>query len=193
MQGDAIKPGVDTAGQRSAAAADGPPRGLLIAAVLIALLAIGAVLAVAATRRAPTAPVPIAAVPAPQADSPECGALLVALPDRLGVFHRAATAEPTPPGTAAWRGESGGEPVILRCGLDRPAEFVVGAPIQLVDGVQWFRLDDADARRSTWLCVDRPVYLALTLPEGSGPTPIQTLSGLVEQTMPTVPIRPGKP
>lgn len=180
MQGDAVN-------------AESPPRGLMIAAILVAVLAIGAVIAVAAIRRPPTAPVAIAAVPAPQADSPECAAVLSALPDELGDFQRAATAEPTPTATAAWRRTSGGEPVILRCGLDRPAEFVVGTPIQMVDQVQWFRLEDADAQRSTWLCVDRPVYLALTLPDGSGSAPIQTLSSLVAKTMPAVPIRPGRP
>lgn len=173
---------------------DGPPRALMIAALLVGVLALGAVLAVAAVRRdTPSAPVVIAAVPAPGADGAECRALMATLPDRLGEFRRAATAEPTPAGAAAWRREDGGEPVILRCGLNRPAEFVVGAPLQLVDDVQWFRLEDADARRSTWLCVDRPVYLALTLPEGSGPDPIQTMSAIVDRTMPAVPIRPGRP
>lgn len=174
--------------------ADGPPRALLIAALALSVLAVVGVLIVAATRSTPAAPVPIAAVPAPQADAPECQALLATLPDRLGDFQRAETAQPTPAGTAAWRGaDQAGEPVILRCGLDRPAEFVVGAPIQMVDRVQWFRLEDADSRRSTWLCVDRPVYLALTLPEGSGPAPIQTLSEVVDRTMPAIPIRPGTP
>jgi len=172
---------------------DGPPRGLMIAALLVAVLAVGAVLAVAASRRIPPAPVVIPAVPAPAADSPECRSLTSTLPDRLGDLQRAPTAEPTPAGTAAWRSESSAEPVILRCGLDRPQEFVAGAPIQLVNRVQWFRLEDADSRRSTWLCVDRPVYLALTLPDGSGPAPIQTMSDVVERTMPAVPIRPGRP
>lgn len=174
---------------------DGPPRGLMIAAVLIPVAAIGVVLAVAVSLRAPPAPVPIAAVPAAQAQSPECEALLAALPDRLGAYRRAPTAEPTPAGTAAWRGDSetGTNPIIMRCGLDRPAEFVRGAPIQMVDRVQWFRLQDPDTRRSTWVCVDRPVYVALTLPDGSGPAPIQMLSAVLERTMPTVPIRPGQP
>lgn len=172
---------------------DGPPRGLMIAALLVAVLAVGAVLAVAATRRIPPAAVVIAAVPAPAADSPECRSLTATLPDRLGDLQRAPTAAPTPAGTAAWRSESSAEPVILRCGLDRPAEFVVGAPIQLVNRVQWFRLEDADSHRSTWLCIDRPVYLALTLPDGSGPAPIQTMSDIVDRTMPAVPIRPGRP
>jgi hypothetical protein len=170
---------------------DGPPRALLLAAVLIPVVAIGVVLAVAASRRTPPAPVAIAALPAAQAETPECQGLLATLPDQLGELRRAATAEPTPAGTAAWRGD--GEPVIMRCGLDRPAEFVVGAPIQMVDRVSWFRLTDPDAGRSTWVCVDRPVYVALTLPDGSGPAPIQTLSAVIERTMAAIPIRPGKP
>jgi hypothetical protein len=81
----------------------------------------------------------------------------------------------------------------MRCGLDRPSEFVVGAPIQMVNEVQWFRIEDTELRRSTWLCVDRAVYVALTLPDGSGPSPIQTLSEVIEKGMPAVPIRPGGP
>ena len=121
---------------------DGPPRALFIAALLLAVLTVGAVLTVAAVRRTPTAPVVIAAVPAPAAEGPECAARFAALPDQLGDYRRAETAQPTPAATAAWRtDEAGTEPVIMRCGLDRPVEFVVGAPIQMVNEVQWFRID----------------------------------------------------
>jgi len=170
---------------------DGPPRLILISALVLAVAAIGTVLAIAATRHPPDQPVAIPAVPAPQADSAPCKALTAALPGELGDFRRAAAVEPTPAGAAAWRDGSGGEPVVLRCGLDRPAEFVVGSPIQMVDDVQWFKIDDPGATRSTWVTVDRPVYVALTLPAGSGPTPIQMLSDLIARTMPAVPIRPG--
>ncbi|MFM9034712.1 MAG: DUF3515 domain-containing protein [Mycobacterium sp.] len=175
---------------------DGPPRGLLLAALTLAVAAIAAVLTLAATRQhSPAAPVVIAAIPAPQADGPECRSLVDTLPDRLGDFVRADTAAPTPAGAAAWRGDNaaGGQPVVMRCGVDRPAEFVVGAPIQLVNEVQWFRMADAASGRVTWLCVDRPAYVALTLPDGSGPAPIQALSDVIERTMPAMPIRPGKP
>ena len=167
----------------------GPPRSLIIAAVVLTLAAIAAVLAFAGARRTPPAPVAVAAVPAPQAESPECQSLLATLPDRLGDYRRADTAQPTPAGTAAWR--VGGEPVVLRCGLSRPAEFVVGSPIQMVDGVQWFRLEDPQSPLATWLCVDRPVYVALTLPTGSGPTPIQAMSDVIDRTMGAIPIRPA--
>jgi len=168
---------------------DGPPRALLIAALAIAVVAVGTVLAIASHRQPSKAPVAIAAVPGAQ--TPECQALLATLPGSLGDLPRAETARPTPAGTAAWRGD--GEPVILRCGLDRPAEFVIGTPIQMVDDVGWFRIDDSDTRRSTWVSVDRPVYVALTLPAASGPTPIQAMSEVIARTMPAIPIRPGQP
>jgi hypothetical protein len=135
--------------------------------------------------------VAIPAVSAPRAQDPACRAVLEALPQRLGDYQRAPIAQPVPPGAAAWRAASGGEPVVLRCGLDRPADFAVGSPIQLVDRVQWFEVRQDD--RSTWYTVDRPVYAALTLPSGSGPTPIQQLSDLIDHTLPAVPISPSSP
>ena len=168
---------------------EGPPRAVLIAALVLAIGAIGVILAIAATRHPPRQPVAIPAVPAPHAQDPACRALLEALPQRLGDYQRAAIAQPAPSGAAAWRTASDSDPVVLRCGLDRPTDFVVGSPIQLVDRVQWFEVRQDD--RSTWYTVDRPVYLALTLPSGPGPTPIQQLSDLIDHTVPAVPISPS--
>ncbi len=167
----------------------GPPRAVLIAALVVAVAATAAVLAIAATHRAPRQPVAIPGVAAPHASAPACQALLDALPQRLGDYQRAPVVQSAPGGAAAWRAD--GEPVVLRCGLDRPADFVVGSPIQVVDSVQWFQVS-ADGR-STWYTVDRPVYIALTLPPGSGPTPIQQLSGLIDDTITAVPINPSPP
>lgn len=176
----------------------GPSRSLLIAAVAVAVVAVGVVLGIAATRQAPPQPVALPAVPAPQAGSPACRTLAAALPDRLGDFQRAPLAQPAPEGATAWRAKPDTEPVVLRCGLERPLGFVVGSAIQVVDQVQWFevageRQSTGDAGRSTWYTVDRPVYLALTLPMGSGPTPIQQLSEVVARTITAVPIDPGPP
>ena len=158
----------------------------------MATAAVVVVLIVAAVHRTPRSRPPvIPSMPAPQAASPQCRALMAALPQRLGDYQRAAAAEPVPPATAAWQGGAGAGPVVLRCGLDRPADFVVGAPIQVVDAVQWFRVADSSADLTTWFTVDRPVYIALTLPQGSGPTPIQQLSDVIAATIPSVPIRPG--
>jgi hypothetical protein len=168
---------------------DGPPRALLIAAIIVAAGAIVGILVFAALRQSPPGQqtVAIASVPAPNGDSADCHKLLDALPEQLGDYRRAPAAEPAPPGAAAWT--AGGEPVILRCGLDRPAEFVVGSPIQVVDAVQWFEL--ADQGSMTWFAVDRPVYVALTLPQGSGPTPIQEVSGVIAKSLPAKPIDPA--
>jgi hypothetical protein len=73
--------------------------------------------------------------------------------------------------------------------LERPDDFVVGAPLQVVDDVDWFRIGDEG--RSTWITVDRPVYIALTLPDGSGPSPIQLISTAVAKAMPAIPVNPG--
>lgn len=180
---------------------DGPPRGLMIAAIAVAVAAIGAILVFAALRQTPTTekPVAIVAVPAPYADSADCRALVDALPERLGDFRRAAAADPAPPATAAWRAAPDGEAVILRCGVDRPAEFVLGSPLQVVDKVSWFRVGEAgagedpgaDQGRSTWFAVDRPVYVALTLPAGSGPTPIQEISRVIAKSLPAKAVDPA--
>ena len=65
------------------------------------------------------------------------------------------------------------------CGAAGPA--VVGSPIQVVNEVQWFKLSDQG--RSTWFAVDRAVYVALTLPQGSGPTPIQEISDVIAKAI----------
>jgi len=176
----------------------------MIAAIVVAVAALVVVLGIAAVRQGQPEqePVAIAAVPAPQADSPECRSLLAAVPEVLGDFRRAPTADPTPAGAAAWQAGPETEAIILRCGLDRPVDFVVGAPLQLVDAVQWFRVGEEAApgsrpepaqTRSTWYAVDRPVYVALTLPQQSGPTPIQVLSQVLTETLPSRPLDPGPP
>jgi hypothetical protein len=168
---------------------DGPPRAALIAALVVAIGTIGVILAIAATRHR-TTPAVIAAVPAPQAQDPACRKLTDALPQRLGDYNRAQVVQPAPVGAAAWQPAGAGDPVVLRCGLERPADFVVGSPIQVVDQVQWFEV--SQDQRSTWYTVDREVYVALTLPQGSGPTPIQQLSELIDRLMPARPINPSK-
>ncbi|MUL65547.1 hypothetical protein BOO86_13805 [Mycobacterium sp. CBMA 234] len=173
---------------------DGPPRGAIIAAVVVAVAAIVGLLAYVALRQAPSdkpISIPLASAPAPEADSEQCRALMASLPDTMGDFRRATIADPAPAGAAAWLGPAGIEPVILRCGVERPDDFVVGAPLQMVNAVSWFEAGGQGA--STWYSVDHgtpAMYVALTLPQGSGPTPIQTVSELIEKAMPPRPLDP---
>ena len=170
---------------------DGPPRVLLIFALMLAVGSIAAVLAIAATRHNAQHPVAVSPVPVPHAQDPACLTLLAAVPPQLGEYHR-VDAPPPAAGTVVW--QHGDAPVVLQCGLERPADFVVGSPIQLVDNVQWFTVggqpSGAETHSSTWYTVDRPVYLALTLPPGSGPAPIQQLSEVIDRTIAAVPIDP---
>ena len=175
---------------------DGPPRAVLLTAILVALIAVIAILVFATKTtngESDHSPVAIPSAPAPQADSPSCRELIAALPDALGTFKRAEVMQPAPAGAAAWREPTSTEPVIMRWGMDRPAEFVVGSPIQVVNDVQWFQLVDKHSDSSTWISVDRPVYVILTLPQQSGPSPIQSLSDVIAKVMPAQPIRPGPP
>lgn len=174
----------------------GPPRAVIFAAVGLAVMTIGVILAIAATRGSPPRSVTVPPVPAPQSDSPACRSLAAALPERLGDYRRVPITPPAPVSAAAWRAGPDAAPVVLRCGLDRPGDFVIGSPIQVVDKVQWFeaaaeRQSAGDVGSSTWYTVDRPVYVALTLPSGSGPSPIQQLSDVIDRAMAPVPIAPA--
>ena len=112
----------------------------------------------------------------------------------LGVISEAAL--PLGPGFTAITGETGAGKtmVVTALGLLR-GERADAATVRRGSEALWvegtWRLDDPDAPSSTWLCVDRAAYVALTLPYGAGPDPIQAMSGVIERTMPAIPIRPG--
>lgn len=161
-------------------------------ALPVALLAGIVVAAVIVDRTPMLGPLALGPVPAPEAESDACADLLAALPEKLGDYARAELVDPIPAGTAAWQ-IAEAEPVVLRCGLDRPNEFDAAAALQVVDGVQWFEVsgeaEGIDA--STWFAVDRPVYVALTVPNGSGPTPLQEVSAALSEALPQQQIDPA--
>ncbi|MDV8000488.1 DUF3515 domain-containing protein [Rhodococcus sp. IEGM 1408] len=182
--------------------ADGTPRPVstlvVIAAVIIPLVMLAVVLVLVrgvgdeAADAAASEPVTAVTVPAPGAESEDCLALLRSLPDSLGDARRVAFNEPAPPGAAAYRMPDA-EPVVVRCGLDAPPTFTVGTTLQEVNGVEWFNEPDPDpaVTSSTWVAVDRPQYIAVTLPEGSGTGPIQDLSNALEASLDAVEPRPA--
>jgi hypothetical protein len=167
----------------------------MIAAIGVAVSAVLAVLVIAwmEARPSPSRPLVVPAVPAPQADSAECAALMPALPQHLGDYPRAQPVDPVPPATAAWRKGPDDQPILLRCGAGQPADFVQGVELRVIGDVQWFPVTEQNTGRSTWFVVDRPVYVALTLPQGTGATPLQQISEVVAAKLPAVPIRPGPP
>lgn len=165
---------------------------MLAAVIALPLLLATAVAALSLLNRpGPEGPLAVPAVPAPAAGSAECSALVVALPRRLQSgatqLERRTLASPAPQGTAAWGAQ---RPAVLRCGLDRPAELTRTAQLLEISGVRWLTL--AGEGQSTWVAVDRPVYVALTLPDGAGTGPLQGVSSAIVASLPSRPVQPAE-
>ncbi len=163
-------------------------------ALPIALLVGVIVMAVVARQNVTREPLALGSVPAPGADGPACTALLPALPGELGDYTTSELVEPAPPATKAWQLPEGGEPIVLRCGLDRPLEFHRASPLQVVNGVNWFAVRDetSGVTSGTWIAVDRGTYIAVTMPDSAGPTPLQEISNAITATIPAQPLDPGE-
>ncbi|MCA1007525.1 DUF3515 domain-containing protein [Rhodococcus hoagii] len=169
------------------------PALIATAVALPVALVIGVIVAAAIAGRSPVKePVGLGPVESPAAQSAECTTLMNDLPENMGDYTRAELRDPAPEATAAWQPDEG-EPVVMRCGLPRPPEFNQASPLSVVDGVQWFEISGAPQgiEASTWYAVDRGVYVALTVPNGSGPTPLQDASAAVSKALPQKPLDPA--
>ncbi|PZS37878.1 MAG: DUF3515 domain-containing protein [Pseudonocardiales bacterium] len=134
-------------------------------------------------REQPLGPRGLAVVPAPWAHSTDCARLLAALPETLdggdaGPLQRRSLATPAPAAAAGW----GEPPVVLRCGLDRPVELTATSRLLDVSGVQFLEL--VGRGTSTWVAVDRPVYVVVALPPTSGSGPLQQIAAVIANTLP---------
>jgi hypothetical protein len=160
------------------------PRWLLgIALALPVALVVGVLVVAAQLRSQPQSPVSLAGAPAPAADSADCTRLLAALPEKLdggeqGTLQRRRLAAPAPAGAAAW----GEPPVVLRCGLGRPADLTATSRLLAVSGVQFLELPSPGT--STWVAVDRPVYIVVDLPTDIGSGPLQQVATVIADTLP---------
>ena len=146
----------------------------------------------APTSAAPrTGPIGLVPVDAPDSGSTHCAALTAALPGSLAsgqaTLVKLPVAEPAPVGAVAW-GDRVGDPVILRCGLGKPPELTATSALREVSGVKWLPVDGSDSQ--TWFAVDRPVFVALTLPKGVGTGPLQTVSEVVGAALPAQKVQP---
>lgn len=145
-----------------------------------------------------TGPLALVPVPAPAQNSPQCATLLASLPATLvsgrQTLTRRELREPAPPAAMAW-GNPQSDPIVLRCGLERPAELTQTSQLLDVSGVRWLQLPGGDS--NTWLVVDRSVYIALTEPADAGTGPLQDVSTTVRATLPALPVdtqpRSGEP
>jgi hypothetical protein len=89
-------------------------------------------------------PVAIDSPPVSEQDNETCNAFLRDLPRRLA-GHEARQVDP-----AAALGRAWGDPaIVVRCGVDVPADFDETAPCEVANGVGWFvpaeQIEDQDA------------------------------------------------
>jgi hypothetical protein len=106
------------------------------------------------------------------------------LPAGTATLPQRPLAEPAPAGVRAWAADP--VPVVLRCGLPRPAELTPTSALLEVNGVRWLTL--TDGALVTSIAVDRPVYVAFTAPVGVGSGPLQVVSDAVRTTLPAQPV-----
>jgi hypothetical protein len=137
-----------------------------------------------------TGPLALVSIDAPSAGSPECASLVekvpVGLPSGKDMLPRREIATPAPPAAVAW-GDARHDPVVLRCGLPRPAELSATSQLRVISDVQWLQLPGSGS--STWVIVDRPVYVALTVPDDAGTGPLQDMSTTVRDLLPKQPVK----
>ena len=78
-----------------------------------------------------------------------------------------------------------GDPqVVLRCGVDPPAGYVVGAAAIQIDQVQWF-VDTTTSKDSTiWTTVDRNVPVEISVPASSDSSSVTQLGKIIGTAIP---------
>jgi hypothetical protein len=132
----------------------------------------------------PVLPVQVPPV-TPEADA-SCPALMSGLPlDLMGEPSRRVQSDS--PFAYAW----GDPPVVLICGVDRPAGWVVGKSAIQINGVQWY-VDTDDPDTTVWTAVDRPVYVQVTLPATVDSAPVTALTTQIAQALPYRDPTPGE-
>lgn len=137
-------------------------------------------------QRADLPPLPVDVPPVTPEAGERCPALMSRLPPDLD-------RKPSRPVQADSRfAYAWGDPaIVLRCGVDRPAGWVIGAPAIQIDGVQWY-VDTADPETTVWTTVDRPVYVEVRLPRGVDSAPVTALTAPVAEALPYVQPTPGR-
>ena len=169
-----------------------PPVAVAVALpLLLALVVAGLGIWARVTAGPDTGPLALPELPAPQATSTPCDAVLGALPGQLPGDPEALAPrelDPVTPGARAWVADP--EPVVLRCGTERPAELGPTSSLIVINGVDWLQLSTPPGPlTTTYAAVDRGVYLELSAPAGTGPGPLQTVSDAITAHLPPQPVR----
>ena len=121
----------------------------------------------------------------PEAEA-SCPALMETLPLELtGELSRQVVSDSL--FAYAW----GEPPIVLVCGVDRPAGWVTGVSAIQINGVQWY-VDTSDPESTVWTTVDRPVYVEITLPAEVDSAPVTALTPQIAAALPFREPEPGQ-
>ncbi|MGH3322538.1 MAG: DUF3515 domain-containing protein [Streptosporangiaceae bacterium] len=112
-----------------------------------------------------------------------CRALHDHLPREVMGKDRRST-EPRSPYVAAW----GDPPIVLRCGVRRPAALTPTSQLAVVNGVSWLPIPERHPRRL--VTVGRAAYVEVLVPKTYQP-PANTLVDLAGPVKRSVPERAG--
>jgi hypothetical protein len=148
----------------------------------------GPVAEVSGAPPAPGSPQPVLHVdapnPDPAADAP-CTALFQALPVQLeGDDPRVV--QSASPYVRAW----GDPPVVLVCGVTRPAGFTASSGLIQINGVAWY-VDTTAKDTVVWTAVDRAVYVQVRVPASADSSSVTYLTAPIEKALPAQAPTPG--
>ena len=136
-------------------------------------------------QREDLSPLPVDVPPVTAEADAACPGLMSALPLELaGEKSRPVTS--SSPFAYAW----GDPPVVLVCGVDRPAGFVATSGLIQIDAVQWY-VDDSDPDTVVWTAVDRSVYVRLSIPSSLDSASATELSDIIATALPAQQPQPG--
>lgn len=89
----------------------------------------------------------------------ECAKLLEGLPN-LVLEQEMREVDPADASTAAW----GNPPVMLRCGVERPARLEASSPCFVANHVGWFA-DESNPAEVVFTTIGRSTYVEVTVPD----------------------------
>ncbi|RPA62219.1 DUF3515 domain-containing protein [Gordonia oryzae] len=157
---------------------------LIATLITIPIMLIVGFIAFAALKSSDQQQIPVDSYAAPASADGRCATLIAALPGSFEGFG----AKQVDGGTATWKGSEGGDPVTVRCGVDRPSELAPSSRLQTVNGVQWFITDTIENRGQAYVCVDHRPYVALWVPVSGGNSSITDVSAAIGRVLPTGPL-----
>lgn len=128
---------------------------------------------------------PVEAPPVTPEAEAACPALMSALPFEL-LGEPSRRVDSGSPFVYAWAEP----PVVLICGVEPPAGYVVGVGTVQINAVQWY-VDTSDPESTVWTTIDRPVYVQVTLPASVDSAPITALTTPIADALPYREPTPG--